>query len=402
MPYRKAEPAMDDPRPTERFFSPAQYRLFRFTAVLGAAVAMTGLVVLIIWVLGKLITLFYNLLLPLSIAGVMALVLYPVIGWMRRHLHVSHAVAVWLLMLVASMLVLGGVAFVLPSAVDQAVKLWNSVPEIAARINESLSRQFPTVWTMVLERFEEWEPGDMEGLDAEMADRVFYYVGVLFGLAAVPFFLFFALLSGGRLREGAKDFLSIFRPETQREVLYLVEVFVGYVTAFFQGQFIIALIMAGLYSLGFTLIGLNASIAVGVALGALNIVPYLGTIVGLLIVLPLAGMQPDAGNQLVLLVLLVFGLVQLIESWLLTPKIMGDRAGLHPAVVVISLFFWGTALNGVIGMILAVPLTAFLVALWRHMRKREVERLGGNQVELPPAAYAPEGHDDAPPGPPGH
>lgn len=56
--------------------------------------------------------------------------------------------------------------------------------------------------------------------------------------------------------------------------------------------------------------------------------------------------------------------MQLVESWLLTPKIMANRSGLHPALVVISVFFWGTALNGIIGMILAVPLTAFLVAVW--------------------------------------
>lgn len=57
-----------------------------------------------------------------------------------------------------------------------------------------------------------------------------------------------------------------------------------------------------------------------------------------------------------------------IESWLLTPKIMANRSGLHPALVVISLFFWGTALGGIIGMVLAVPLTAFFVAIWGEIK----------------------------------
>ena len=63
-----------------------------------------------------------------------------------------------------------------------------------------------------------------------------------------------------------------------------------------------------------------------------------------------------------------FAAVQLIESWLLTPKIMANRSGLHPALVVISLFFWGTVLGGIIGMVLAVPLTAFFVAIWREIK----------------------------------
>jgi predicted PurR-regulated permease PerM len=96
----------------------------------------------------------------------------------------------------------------------------------------------------------------------------------------------------------------------------------------------------------------------------------LGTLVGLLIVLPLAYFQPEGGFQLLGLSLFVFVVVQLVESWLLTPKIMAIRSGLHPAIVVVSVFFWGTALGGIVGMILAVPVTAFLVAVWRQANDR--------------------------------
>ncbi|MEX2494491.1 MAG: AI-2E family transporter [Woeseia sp.] len=65
---------------------------------------------------------------------------------------------------------------------------------------------------------------------------------------------------------------------------------------------------------------------------------------------------------------MVFAAVQVVESWLLTSKIMANRSGLRPALVVISLFFWGTALGGMIGMILAVPLTAFFTAIWSGIK----------------------------------
>ncbi len=73
--------------------------------------------------------------------------------------------------------------------------------------------------------------------------------------------------------------------------------------------------------------------------------------------------------------LAVFAAVQLVEGYLLTPKIMGDRTGLHPMVIIVAVFFWGTALNGIMGMILAIPLTAFLVVFWRLAREKYVHEV---------------------------
>ena len=194
------------------------------------------------------------------------------------------------------------------------------------------------------------------------------YLGVLTSVSFVPLFLFFVLLSGDSLRGQVSELLSIFHKTTQQKTLYLMDVFVGYITAFFRGQMIIAVCMGALYALSFTLIGLNFGVLVGLVLGLLNVVPFLGTLIGLVVVLPMAYLQPESGVELLVLAGVVFAGVQLIESWLLTPKIMANRSGLHPAVVVISLFFWGTVLSGIIGLILAVPLTAFFAAIWRQIK----------------------------------
>jgi predicted PurR-regulated permease PerM len=77
----------------------------------------------------------------------------------------------------------------------------------------------------------------------------------------------------------------------------------------------------------------------------------------------------------VVLVLVVFTVVQMIEAYGLTPRIMGDRTGLHPMVIIVAIFFWGSALNGIMGMILAIPLTAFLVVFWRLTREKYVTEL---------------------------
>ena len=128
--------------------------------------------------------------------------------------------------------------------------------------------------------------------------------------------------------------------------------------------------MGSLLALGFTLIGLKFGLLIGLTLGVLNIIPYLGTIIGLTVTLPLAFFQPGGGWQLLGLVLLVKIIVQNIEGWYLTPKIMGDRTGLHPVTIIVAIFFWGTAFDGLFGMLFAIPLTAFFVTLWRLLRRK--------------------------------
>ena len=91
---------------------------------------------------------------------------------------------------------------------------------------------------------------------------------------------------------------------------------------------------------------------------------------GLSFTLPLAFFQTDGGWALLALTLVVFILVQNIEGWLLTPKIMGDRTGLHPVAIIFAVFFWGAAFDGILGMILAIPLTAFFVTAWRLARQK--------------------------------
>lgn len=82
--------------------------------------------------------------------------------------------------------------------------------------------------------------------------------------------------------------------------------------------------------------------------------------------------------MVLLWVIVVMIAVQLIEGWILTPKIMGDQTGLHPVMIIFSVFFWGIALNGLLGMILAIPLSAFFVTFWRLARRKYVPLLLGH------------------------
>jgi len=204
---------------------------------------------------------------------------------------------------------------------------------------------------------------------------VLYGVAALLGWVVAPIYFAFFLMADTPQVGTLERFIPFLKSETRKDLLYLFQEFVTIIVAFFRGQLIIAFLQGLLFAIGFTLAGLKYGFIIGLTLGFLNIVPYLGNIIGLGTALPLAFFQPDGGLTRVLLVLVVFAAVQMIEGYFLTPKIMGDRTGLHPVVIIIAIFFWGTALNGIMGMILAIPLTAFLVVFWRLAREKYLPEL---------------------------
>ena len=127
-----------------------------------------------------------------------------------------------------------------------------------------------------------------------------------------------------------------------------------------------------MFAIGFALVGLPYGIVIGMALGLLNIIPYLGSIAGLGVALPMAYFGTEGGVTRLVLVLIVFSAVQVIEGYFLTPRVMGNRTGLHPALIIFAVFFWGVALGGILGMMLAIPLTAFAVVFWRLLKKKYI------------------------------
>jgi predicted PurR-regulated permease PerM len=195
-------------------------------------------------------------------------------------------------------------------------------------------------------------------------------IGFFVGLALVPVYLCFFLVSKFDWSTGLREFLPFLRSGVRDDVVFLVEQFVGIVVAFFRGQLLIGLVMGVLYATGFSIAGLKFGLAIGLAMGLLNVVPYLGTVLGLAVALPLSFLQPGGGLWLTGTVLAVFGGIQLFDAWFLTPRIMGKQTGLHPAAIIVSVMFWGTALNGLLGMVLAIPLSAFFVTAWRLLKHK--------------------------------
>lgn len=347
---------------------------------MAAFLGAIALLIVAIVVLGRLIGFFSSVLWPLAVAGVLALILRPLVQVIERRLKLRRFSSVILLYGVVVLLTTLGLVLLLPPLIEQLINFLSYVPELWDRALAYVNLHYPQ-WSELAQRHLQ-NPTVRNMVDSIMAESQTLFTHAVpslraaFGgvidvfafithLAIIPVYLFFFLLARGEPTRNLGRHLPFLRPGVRDDVVFLASEFVSIVESFFRGQILIGLCMGVLFAVGFSIIGLKFGLVIGLALGVLNIIPYLGTILGLAVSLPLAFFQPGGGWQLLGLVILVKIIVQCVESWVLTPKIMGHHTGLHPVAIIVAVFFWGTAFGGVLGMLLAIPLTAFFVTAWR-------------------------------------
>ncbi len=366
--------------------TPAQRRLVGFALAFAALCAIGWLLLLLLSGVARFIATFSGVIWPLAVAGILALLLRPVVTLFERRLKVKRPVAVVLLYIVFLLLLAGLLVTFLPALVAQLLEfiaylptLWHKTvawgelhfPEWLAAVRPHLDN--PTVKSALDGLAQQAQDflGHLAPTLKSAGAGIFGIFGLIASLAVIPVYLFFFLLSTSDPTRGLSAHLPFLKEEHRDDVVFLVREFLGILVAFFRGQLLIGLIMGVLLATGFSIAGLKFGLAIGLLTGLLNIVPYLGSILGLSVALPLAYLQPDGGGlALVLICVAIFIGVQLVEGWFLTPRIMGRQTGLHPVAIIVAVFFWGQALGGVLGMMLAVPLTAFFVTAWRFVRRK--------------------------------
>jgi len=215
-------------------------------------------------------------------------------------------------------------------------------------------------------------PDLLKGLSPDTKEGIKDFLGQFFAsslglfttimnLALLPIFSFYLLSEWDRLVAFISDLIPTrHRARTTRLATAVDE----RLSAFVRGQITVCCVLGVLYSIGLWIAGIDLAFTVGLLAGALFIVPYLGTVVGVVLGGILCLMKFGVDIHLVY-VALAFAIPQFIESWYLTPKVVGDKVGLHPLVVMIALLAGGS-LAGVWGMLGAIPLTAVLDVLARE------------------------------------
>ncbi|MBO6188857.1 MAG: AI-2E family transporter [Prevotella sp.] len=198
----------------------------------------------------------------------------------------------------------------------------------------------------------------------EMVTQSVSILSSVFTLTMVLLYTLFILLDYEKISGGWVDLLPV---RYRHFALQLVQDVTQGMNLYFRGQGLVALCVGVLFSIGFLIIDFPMAIGLGMFIGLLNMVPYL-QLIGFIPTILLAIVKAaDTGESfwiIMLGALIVFAVVQIIQDTILTPKIMGHVMGLNSAIILLSLSIWGSLL-GILGMIIALPMTTLLITYYQ-------------------------------------
>jgi len=186
--------------------------------------------------------------------------------------------------------------------------------------------------------------------------------GFLLSLIMVPIYLFFLLKERPRIEKRWKDYLPLRASPLKDEIAAAISEINSYVIAYFRGQLLVCLVDGTLIGSILTLLGLNFAPLIGLLVVILTMIPYVGIIVCWVPAVLIAAFQWGDWTH-PLIVTIIFIVVQNLEGMFYAPRIVGKSVGLHPMTVIVSIFVWGLLIGGLLGPILAVPLTATIKVL---------------------------------------
>lgn len=215
--------------------------------------------------------------------------------------------------------------------------------------------------------------------------------GFMLSFIIVPLYLYYFLIESAKIQESWSDYLPLRASAFKDEVVHCLNEINSYLVAFFRGQLFVSVINGIATGIGLVIVGLDFGLLIGLALCLAGIIPYLGIALCWIPAVIIASVQ--GGSALVsadpwwimpLVVTGVFALVQQIDALFITPRIVGEAVGLHPMTVIASVLVWGLLLGGLLGAILAVPLTASVKVLFqRYVWRARIapQTIGGSRQE---------------------
>lgn len=312
---------------------------------------------------------------PFFVAFALAYLLDPAVDALQRlHLPRSGAIAVLLLCLAGAAVVL--ILVIYPTIRFQVEALAHELPRYVTIIQEWLTpiiRRIGQIDSARVQAFLQELLQRFEGLPVQILSHVSLVVGstlaslrgiftLALNLLVIPVATFYFLRDIDRMRSALPHFLPLsYRDWLMSKIAQIDTLLSGFV----RGQLIVALILMVLYTIGLSLVGTPSSILLGIIAGVASLVPFMGLIIGFLPSLLLTFLQFRDWQHLVG-VAAVFIVVQALEGNLITPKIVGERLGLHPVVVLLAVLVGGDVF-GFLGILLAVPAIAVIKVFWRDV-----------------------------------
>jgi predicted PurR-regulated permease PerM len=319
----------------------------------------------------------------------------PVVDWLQRR-RLSRPLAVALVFVVLALLGLAALLLLAPLLYHQFIALLSNIPSWLAWLQE---RALPRLGITLPEGVRldaeglrsivttHWQQagGVLQTLWERISQSGALLLAVIANLLLVPIVSFYLLRDWDLLIAWIG---SLIPPRYLPKASALAQESDAVLGAFIRGQLSVMAALAVFYALGLWLVGLKLALLVGVIVGLISFVPYLGTIVGVLIAVIAMLVQTHDPMSLIG-VAVVFGIGQFLESNVLTPWLVGDRIGLHPVAVIFAVMAGGQ-LFGFVGVLLALPTAAVIAVLLRHTKRQwQLSRLYSYGLPAPAAPPPP-------------
>lgn len=318
-----------------------------------------------------------GVLLPFLIGWLLAYLIHPLVKFMQYKMNVGNRGVSILLSLLMIAIVIVGLGVVLVPAITaelgRTTKLLNDY--FSHNADSSFGSDFMGYLQRVFNNIDvaAWtSPETIKGAMDRLLPQVWNVLSGTWDVIAGVFVVFvvflyvvFILIDYEKINSGAREMIP---PKYRDLVEGIFDDLENGMNRYFRGQSLVAFIVGVTFAIGFKIVGLPMAITIGLFIGVLNLVPYLQTI-GVLPVAFLALVQSvETGTNFWIVLLgcfIVFIVVQGIQDLFLVPKIMGKAMGLNPAVILLSLSIWGSLL-GIVGMIIALPITTLLISYYKR------------------------------------
>ncbi len=315
-----------------------------------------------------------EILMPFLVGIILAYVLNPIVKKLDK-IGLYHVISVILVLFLSLFLFFGSFIFLIPIFLDQLEIVVKKMPILLDNIsiyirnfNDNLNIIDENIYSDYFANFIESKSGQIFKYLLDFItislNKTLAFFNLLGLLLITPIVTFYILYDWDQIIENINfKFSSYLSKGLDKKITNINNV----LSSFFRGQLIVNFILAIYYSFTLYIIGVEGSVSIGFLIGILSFIPYLGSLVGLLISLSFTIIQFGSFN-FILLVLLVFILGQFLESYYLSPRFVSRSVGLHPLFSMFVIIAAGAAF-GIIGILLAIPISAVMLTLLTDVKK---------------------------------
>ena len=332
---------------------------------------IAALIVLALWLLGPVLT-------PFVVAAVLAYALTPLVNKLDRMgkgrlPRVVAVILVELLFIIATLCLL---LLIVPIVIKEIPLIREQVPLLADRFTNGLTPWLAQYGINVSLDIGSLKALALKYLNANYEDMFgsllsslrlggSVALAIIGNAVLIPVALFYLLMDWDKF---VARMLELVPPLMRSAFDSFTDEADSVLGQYLRGQMLVMLVMAAFYAVGLALFGLDLALPIGIFTGLAMFIPYLGFGIGLILAL-LAGLLQFASLKAVVMVAVVYGIGQVVESFYLTPRLVGERIGLHPLAVIFALLAFGQVF-GFVGVLIALPASAVLLVAMRRIRLR--------------------------------